>query len=162
VALQGRGASLCALAVSIFLLCPAAGAAAQSDGATSFELRLDGFAGGRESPAALHAGVGATRSLGTYAQLHLAGGAGPSEDGTSAHLEAAARFHLDPFRQRRWGVYGAAGAGVHRADSTEPFLLVLLGAEGPRLGSWAPALELGLSRGVRIGVALRRGAPERR
>ncbi|HUF65420.1 MAG TPA: hypothetical protein VMM17_05530 [Gemmatimonadaceae bacterium] len=126
------------------------------------ELRLDGLAGGRESPAALHGGVGTTRRLGTYAQLALIGGAGPSEEGISGRLEAAARFHLDPFRQRRFGLYGGAGAGVLWADSTEPFLLVLLGVEGTPRGGWAPAVELGLSRGVRLGVALRRGASDRR
>lgn len=126
------------------------------------ELRLDGLAGGRESPAAVHAGVGVARRLGTYARLALIGGLGPSEDDVSGRLESAARFHLDPFRQRRWGVYGGAGAGVHWAETTEPYLLVLLGVEGPPRGGWAPAIELGLSRGVRLGVAVRRGAPDRR
>ena len=100
--------------------------------------------------------------MGTYARLALIAGAGPSEDGLSARAEAAARFHLDPFRQRRWGAYGGAGAGVLWADSTEPFLLILLGVEGPRRGGWAPAVELGLSRGVRLGVALRRTPSGRR
>jgi hypothetical protein len=162
VAFGGRWARTRTLAASSLLLCGPATAMAQANGNFAVELRVDGLAGGRESPAALHGGAGAARRLGTYVQLVLAGGAGPSEDGISARLETAARFHLDPFRQRRWGVYGGAGAGVHWADSTEPFLLVVLGMEGPQRGRWAPALELGLSRGVRLGVALRRGASDRR
>ncbi|CAN5235463.1 hypothetical protein BH23GEM2_BH23GEM2_14690 [soil metagenome] len=148
-------------ACSLLLLGPVA-AAAQSNGAFGVELRIDGLAGGRESPAALHAGAGVIRRLGTYARVALVGGAGPSEDGISWRLESAARFHLDPFRQRRWGVYGGAGAGIHWADSAEPFLLILLGAEGGSRGGWAPAIELGLSRGARLGVVLRRAAPDRR
>lgn len=144
------------------LLCAPAGAVAQGSEGLTVEFRFDGLGGGRESPAAVHLGAGVARRLGTYAQLGLVGGVGPSEDGISARLETVARFHLDPFRQRPWGVYGGAGAGVHWSEATEPFLLVLLGVEGQRRGSWAPAIELGLSRGVRLGVALRRGAPDRR
>lgn len=128
----------------------------------AFELRVDGLAGGRDSPAAVHAGLGAARRMSTYARLALVAGFGPSEDGASGRVETAARFHLDPFRQRRWGAYGGAGAGVFWGDSSEPYLLIFLGVEGPRRGSWAPAVEVGLSRGVRLGVALRRAPPDRR
>lgn len=135
---------------------------AQGSEGSTVELRADGLGGGRESPAAVHLGGGGARRLGTYARLALIGGLGSSEEGISARLETVARFHLDPFRQRQWGMYGGAGAGVHWSESAEPFLLVLLGVEGPRRGKWAPAIELGLSRGVRFGVALRRGPADRR
>ena len=144
------------------LTCASGRSLAQDTAPITGELRLDALAGGRESPAAVHAGVGIARRMGTYARLALIAGAGPSEDGFSGRAEAAARFHLDPFRQRRWGAYGGAGAGVFWGDSTEPFLLILLGVEGPRRGGWAPAVEVGLSRGVRLGVALRRTPPDRR
>jgi hypothetical protein len=64
--------------------------------------------------------------------FHIAAlaGAGPSADGATGRVEAVGRFHVDPFRQRRWGLYGAAGAGVHWADSSEPYLLFPLGVEG--------------------------------
>ena len=151
-----------ALLVLAVLACASGPSLAQETSPLTFELRLDGLAGGRDSPAAVHGGVGIGRRMSTYARLALIAGAGPSEDGLSGRAEAAARFHLDPFRQRRWGPYGGAGAGVFWGDSTEPFLLILLGVEGPRRGGWAPAVEVGLSRGVRLGVALRRTPSDRR
>jgi len=144
------------------LICISGRSLAQDTAPITGELRLDAFAGGREAPTAAHAGVGVARRIGTYAQLALIAGAGPSEDGLSGRVETAARFHLDPFRQHRWGPYAGAGAGVFWGESSEPFLLILLGVEGRQRRGWAPALEVGLSRGVRVGVALRRGPSDRR
>lgn len=151
-----------ALLAVVLLACAPWRLPGQDASPLAFELRVDALAGGREAPAAVHAGMGVARRMSTYARLALIAGTGPSEDGLSGRAEAAARFHLDPFRQRRWGAYGGAGAGVFWGDSTEPFLLILFGVEGPQRGGWAPAVEVGLSRGVRLGLALRRTPSGRR
>jgi hypothetical protein len=87
-------------------------------------------------------------------------------------VEAAVRFHLDPFSQaagcrRRVagtickGVYAGAGlsqrflgAGVGAED---PVLLFIVGVEGRRRASGVWAAELGVGGGVRLGATWRRG-----
>lgn len=123
---------------------------------------MDGIGSAGETRSALHVGAGVARRFGMF-QLGVAGGGGPSADGGSARAEAFGRFHVDPFRQRRWGLYGVAGAGVLWADSTEPYLLFAAGLEGRRgRGGWAPAVEIGLARGLRVAVVVRRTPALRR
>ena len=70
----------------------------------------------------------------------------------TGRAEIVGRFLLDPLYEHRWGPYVAGGLGV----AAHPYVLVLLGLEGPRLGRVTPALEAGLGDGVRLGFALRR------
>jgi hypothetical protein len=131
-------------------------------GGTRFDVRADVLAGADDRPAAVHVGVAAARQAGML-QLLAAAGAGPWRGEVSGRVEAGGRFHIDPYRQRRWGLYGAAGGGVLWADGSEPYLLFLVGLEGPRPAhGWSPAVEAGLSRGFRVAVILRRMPQARR
>jgi hypothetical protein len=150
--------------VALGLIAGAAPGAAQQQQQepVRIEARVDGIGKARGTPATVHAGGGVARRFGMFHLAALAG-AGPSADGATARVEAVGRFHVDPFRQRPWGLYGAAGAGVLWSDSSEPYLLFAAGAEGSRgSGGWSPALEIGLARGLRVAVALRRTPPGRR
>jgi hypothetical protein len=131
-------------------------------GGPRLDVRADVLAGDDDRSATVHAGVAVARQTGML-QLLAGAGAGPWRGEVSAHAEAGGRFHIDPYRQRRWGLYGAAGAGVLWADGSEPYLLFLLGIEGPRPAhGWSPAFEAGLSRGFRAALVLRRAPVARR
>ena len=137
------------------------------------ELRLDG-ALGREGGA--FASLGVFVDAGLYARLGLVAGGGmsrgPAADGVgsttdfapAARLEALARFHLDPQRLSRRGIYAGGGVAVAVREALSPRyeLVALLGLEGPPRGALAPAVEIGLGGGVRVAVALRRARPGRR
>ena len=70
------------------------------------------------------------------------------------------RFQLDPFRERRWAPYGAAGVSVRGVgNDSEEYLMVLFGLEGPLARGWSPALEVGFGGGFRAGLVMRRGSP---
>lgn len=126
------------------------------------EGRVDLLAGTDITGAAAHVGLGVARRFGIF-QLGVLAGAGPSEDGTSGRAEVIGRFHVDPYRQRRWGLYGAAGAGTLWRSTPEPYLTFSAGLEGPRsAGGWSPALEVGFGRGLRVAAAIRRTPPRRR
>jgi hypothetical protein len=81
-----------------------------------------------------------------------------------ARIEALARFHLDPQRLSRNGIYAAGGVAVALRASLPPryALVALVGLEGPPRGALAPAVEVGLGGGVRVAVALRRARQGRR
>jgi hypothetical protein len=133
----------------------ATGGTAQRPG-SGIELRLDGVAGGNRPANALHAGAGVIWRLSTYARGAIVVGAGPSEDGASARTEAVIRFHTDPLRERRVGLYGIAGAGVVWSSAGDPYLTLMLGFEGARPQRWARAVEIGFARGFRIALIARR------
>lgn len=117
---------------------------------------------------ALHAGIGLAADLGTYFRLAGIIGVGAADvDGetvASGRAEVLGRFVLDPFRQARWGVYGATGvvARYENGPGTRGYLTVLLGAELPSERPTVTAVELGIGGGVRIGVAIRQGRLGRR
>ena len=99
------------------------------------------------------AGVGVTRST----------SGGRARAVPAAELAVVGRFLLDPFRQGARGVYAGGGVAVRAADGDgRPFLLLMVGVEGRARGGTAPAVELGLGHGARLGVALRRVRPGRR
>jgi hypothetical protein len=129
--------------------------------AQTVEGRVDGILAG---PPAIHAGVGLTQPLGTYVRAGVVGAVGGSSDGVSGRGDLFARFHLDPFRQHRWGPY--AGGGVTaRFDAdrhTRYYLLILAGVDGPATNGIATSIEAGLGGGGRIGVTIRRATAERR
>jgi hypothetical protein len=90
--------------------------------------------------------------------------AGATADGASGRVDLFARFHFDPFRERKWGPYGGGGISARFDEGRKwrPYLLAFVGLDGPASGGVAPAVELGLGGGARIGVILRRAAPNRR
>lgn len=121
------------------------------------------------------AGLGASLRAGWYVRLAAAALGGVVRDDSLtkgvARLEAAVRFHLDPFFEgagcRRGdtggicrGIYGGVGLSQRFVGSGEgaddPVLLLLLGVEGRRRPSGVWALELGVGGGVRLGATWRR------
>ena len=73
--------------------------------------------------------------------------------------DAIARVTLDPFREQRWGF--SFGGGVrHRGSST--YRAALLELEGPEMFGVLPALQAGVSGGLRGGLILRRAVRGRR
>jgi hypothetical protein len=115
------------------------------------EGRLDALIASRT---ATELGAGIFVPLGTYVRSGLIGGLGPITNPLrlSGRAELVARFLLDPLCEHRWGPYVAGGLGV----ASHPYVLVLVGLEGPRWGRVTPALEAGVGNGVRLGIALRR------
>jgi hypothetical protein len=134
------------------------------------EVRVDYLASDTD---ALHAGLGINVPLGTYVRVGVVGAGGVSwHDGrsvASARADVIGRFAFDPFRERRWGVSAGGGLTV-RYDGELPgdrdrwrlLLAILVDLEGPRLGPLAPALQLGLGGGVRVGAIVRAADPYRR
>jgi hypothetical protein len=127
------------------------------------ELRVDVITGRRR---AVQAGVGILIPMGYYVRLGADGTlglrtgdvAGSRVDG---RVDVVGRFLLDPFLQSPIGVSGGAGLSA-RFDAGErvvPLLLVVVDIEGRHaVSGWAPALQLGLGGGTRIGMVLRRAA----
>lgn len=109
----------------------------------------------------LEGSAGLVMPVGTYVRVALTGGAGVGEHGddrfTAYRGDAVVRFQLDPFHQAKAGVYGGAGVawlgGAGRSGTAR--LTLGAGVELPAWGPVAPALELGLGGGTRVGVALR-------
>jgi hypothetical protein len=123
------------------------------------ELRADWSAARRN---AAHLGVGVNVRAGWYARLIAGLAAGAVDTGgdgweASQRADLTARFLLDPFAERRRGVYGGAGITARR-DGDAPVevrLLVVLGVAGRPEGAWVPSVELGRGGGLRLGVVLR-------
>ena len=133
----------------------------------TLELRAD--AAVDQAPAAL-AGGGLLVDAGGYVRLGVLATAGVAyaRDGSAGlrqvrpagEVALVGRFLLDPFRQAARGVYAGGGVAVRAADGDgRPFVLLAVGVEGRARGRTAPAVELGLGHGVRLGVALRRARP---
>ena len=127
------------------------------------ELRVDALTQDRVD--AVHALAGIALPIGTYTRVGLlAGGGAAQRSGStvgSVRADAIARFALDPYRQSRWGVSAGGGITVRHEPGlgTRGHLALVVDAEGPARGGMAPAIQLGLGGGVRLGVALR-GAGE--
>lgn len=113
------------------------------------------------APASLEPGAGVTRPLGTYVRLGAAVGFPVVGRDTARHPRAdlIARVTLDPFRQARFGL--SIGGGV-TVRGSRVHLAALLDVEGPALGRVVPAIQAGVSGGVRAGLVLRRAIPGRR
>lgn len=116
-----------------------------------------------------HVSAGANAALGLYTRLALLTGVGVRHlTGAwrrSAHVDALARFQLDPLLQFKYGAY-VGGGGTLLADDGAPArvrTLVVLGVEGaPTRGRWIAGFELGLGGGARLGVTLRRARKQAR
>jgi hypothetical protein len=123
-------------------------------------------------PHAVHAGLGLNVPAGTYLRVTVLGAGGTSWNGErtggSLRADVLGRFSFDPFRERRWGLSAGGGLSVRYDHITpagrrwRPLLALLLDLEGPRIGSVAPALQLGLGGGARAGAIIRGAAPDRR
>ncbi|HEY0972712.1 MAG TPA: hypothetical protein VGE02_17210 [Gemmatimonadales bacterium] len=138
----------------------------------SFELRGDVLAA-RETT--LHAGAAVLWPVGRAVSIGIQAGAGvtdveaPAGDDdlddnldddlvASGRAELVARFELDPYEERRWGLYGSAGGGVLavRGRTGRGLLHASVGVERRTGSGYLPALELGLGGGVRVGIVVRR------
>jgi len=107
-------------------------------------------------------GAGIHVNTGTYVRLALLAGAGAAwESGESGHsfrLELQGRFHLDPFRNAQYGLYGLGGL----ATSHDPFndwqsrLVVGAGMELPAHEHATWAIEAAFAGGFRLSVVTRR------
>ena len=131
------------------------------------ELRLDvSRLGNRMS---LQAGGGVQMPIGYYTRIGVIGAAGADVErfaqDASGRLDVVGRFLFDPFRQMRWGLSAGAGVSlrVRARDRVRPYLVSVLDLEGPLdARGISPALQLGIGGGVRLGVALRKGAKSAR
>lgn len=130
------------------------------------EVRLDAIAGRR--PGA-QMGAGIVVDAGFYTRLALLAGAGVERVAGGAlvgtqRAEAVLRLHTDPLRKSSPGVYFGGGVGTLHANggSTRGVLIAVIGFEGPFGHRMAPALELGVGGGARLGVALRRARIDER
>ena len=123
------------------------------------ELRAD-FASGDVTTG--HIAGGFHMNSGTYFRLALLAGAGRAwigdEEGESYRLELQGRFHLDPFRNARLGVYGIGGVTV----GYDPFadwqsrLVAGAGVELPAHGRATWAIETAFAGGFRVSLVTRR------
>lgn len=123
------------------------------------EVRADAIG---PSPFAPHVGAGVIVPLGYYARVGIATGYGVRPAGGTRRGEwrgdLLARVTLDPFRQHAVGVSFGGGLTLrHR-----PYLLAVADIEGPEVGGWLPAVQVGIGGGLRGGVALRRAMSGRR
>jgi hypothetical protein len=127
------------------------------------ELRAD-YIGPR--PHTVQIGAGVNLPVGPYLRVGVigAGGVGwrDGQSGASGRADVIGRFALDPFREHRWGLSAGGGLSV-RYDATgansphrwRALVALVIDLEGPRAGSVAPAVQLGLGGGLRAGVVLR-------
>ena len=124
------------------------------------ELRADVVTAAGVVSAQTAAGVHITS--GTYVRVALLGGYGRSwsdeQHGASYRVEIQGRFHLDPMRSTRFGLYGIGGV----ATSHDPFadwqsrLVLGAGVELPAHARATLAFEAALAGGLRVSLAARR------
>jgi hypothetical protein len=157
-----RVAAAWALAVAIAGV-PAARAQQPVTPPIAPELRVDLIAG--HDPA-IQLGGGVQIPAGYYARIGIDAAVGApisqrAGSGLDGRLDLLARFLLDPFRQTAYGLSLGGGASLRAepGDHVRPLLLVALDVEGRRsTRGFAPALQVGLGGGLRVGVVLRRAA----
>ncbi|MEP7343911.1 MAG: hypothetical protein ABI877_01530 [Gemmatimonadaceae bacterium] len=146
------------VALGAALLAISAPTHAQRSAKVRPELRVDAIAARATS---LQGGVGLAQPFGTYTRILGVVAAGVTthhgRSVSAGRADLAVRFVLDPFGESRWSLYGTGGISVmyDELDEWRPVVFAALGAEGPRRGTVAPAFELGLGGGVRVGFALR-------
>jgi hypothetical protein len=136
-----------------------------SSGQPRLETRLEAI-GARHSTVQLGAGFSAMAGVYTRLGLLASGGAARIGDRTvgTARVEGVLRFHLDPLKQSKRGLYGIVGIGA-MDDGThdwEPRLHVGVGLEGRGGRQVAPAMEVALGGGLRVALAFRGTRPGRR
>jgi hypothetical protein len=108
-------------------------------------------------------GIGATMALGYYVRVNAGVGYElPMETGRTGdrwRAELIARATFDPFRQQRWALSIGGGLTQRRSNT---YLAAIIDVEGPEIRGLLPALQLGVSGGVRAGLVVRRAIPGRR
>ena len=160
--MRARGA---ALAVITMLTIPCT-TRAQDRAPVRPEVRVDATAADVQR---LELSAGAAIPIGTYVRVALLAGGGLARDDRSGSLayrdrvaaaraDIIARFQLDPFHQSLHGLYSGAGVSylATRGERGRAYVTLLAGLELRDRGHIAPAIELGLGGGVRLGIALRR------
>lgn len=101
-------------------------------------------------------------AAGTYVRLAFVAGAGQwwadGESGASYTVEALGRFHLDPFRTAKFGLYGVGGVVTNRfwRAGSMSRLVAGVGVELPAHGRATWALEAVLAGGYRVSLVTRR------
>jgi hypothetical protein len=148
------------LAAIAGLLTPRAAQAQRESAPIAPEVRAD-YLGGRRS--SVQAAAGLEIPAGWYVRVGVLAGAGLSfraDEPTRAagRVDVLTRFLLDPFRQSRWGFSAGAGVSIRaeEGDRIRPQLLLGLDLEGPRTRhGLAPAIQVGLGGGARVGVGVR-------
>jgi hypothetical protein len=109
-----------------------------------------------------HLSAGVHINSGTYVRIAVLGGYGRAWDedreGESYRVEIQGRFHLDPLRSTRFGLYGIGGV----TTTHDPFadwqsrMVLGGGVELPAYARTTLALEAALAGGLRISLAVRR------
>lgn len=110
-------------------------------------------------------GGGVQLPMGYYTRVGVTAAAGGIASNATGRLDVVARFLFDPFLQQRWGLSAGAGISLRARgnDHVRPYLLTVIDLEGPHSASGlAPALQVGLGGGLRMGAALRWGAARNR
>jgi len=158
-----RWRSLAALALVAALVAAlatvAAPAAAQRPAGVQWEGRVDAI--GARTPA-LQLGVGANVAAGLYVRVGGGLAAGLAyrdrEARGAARADVTARFHLDPFRESRIGLYGLGGVSAmyDGFEHWRPRVVAGLGVESRARKRTLLAAELSLGGGVRAAFVLRR------
>ena len=153
-----RAVTLCALALSVL---PFAQLGAQPTQRRRVlpELRADLTTGEVISG---HVAAGVHVSTGTYVRFAFLGGAGRAwhddTSGDSYRLEVQGRFHLDPFRNARFGLYGIGGVVASHDPFADWQSRIVLGAgvDLPAHGRATWAFETAFAGGFRVSIATRR------
>ena len=147
-------------ALLLVLAHPATARAQASGERLTPEVRVDAIVAAHRT--SLQAGGGVQIPLGYYGRIGVIGAAGTDvvagARGASGRLDVVGRFLLDPFRQSSWGLSVGAGLSLRArsGDLGRPYLVALIDLEGPRGNSgMAPALQVGVGGGVRIGAGVR-------
>lgn len=152
--------------VRVLLLVAALSTPAQAqatlDAGVKPELRVDAITA--HSVTVVQAGGGVEIPAGYYVRVAVIGAVGApvtaGASGLDGRLDVIGRFLFDPFREHAWGLSAGAGVSLRVAehDRVRPYLATVVDLEGPRSASGiAPAFQVGLGGGVRVGAALRWG-----
>jgi hypothetical protein len=114
---------------------------------------------------------GAAIPVGTYVRVAILAGGGLARDargsprterqGAAARADLIARFEIDPFHQSVRGLYSGGGVSYLASEGARGrvYLALVAGIELRDHGRVAPAMEVALGGGVRIGFVLRRATP---
>jgi hypothetical protein len=148
-----------ATALLVALAQPADGQAPPPGRRVLPEVRADVVAG---DVVTAHLSAGVHITSGTYFRIGVFAGYGRAwddeQEGASYRLELQGRFHLDPLRTTRFGLYGIGGVTtIHDPFSDWQSRMILgAGVELPAYARSTLAVEAALAGGVRISFAARR------
>ena len=106
-------------------------------------------------------GGGANVPVGYYVRFGVDGAVGTVARGGSTaaafRTDVTARFLFDPFAEQRVGWYAGGGmSALHEGADWQPYVMLVIGREGPNAGRWRTAVEAAVGGGVRLSVVLRR------